>query len=160
MVAWTADRSEDQPVQESIVQARSQLKATKLNCLSRQIVVKLAASDVLLLNWYALKVESEIFYLHGGLSSSIKTLDNIRNFDREVPHEGPMCDLILMIAVVGGISPSGGRYTFGQDISGQFNHTNNLKLIARAHQVVMEGYSCGHHRSRGAGDAPSSNGAL
>ncbi|KAE8735169.1 Serine/threonine-protein phosphatase PP2A catalytic subunit [Hibiscus syriacus] len=37
-------------------------------------------------------VESEIFCLHGGLSPSIETLDNIRNFDRvqEVPHEGPM----------------------------------------------------------------------
>lgn len=31
-----------------------------------------------------------------------------------------------------------------QDISEQFNHTNNLKLIARAHQLVMEGYNWGH----------------
>ncbi|CAL5405709.1 unnamed protein product [Camellia sinensis] len=39
-------------------------------------------------------VESEIFCLHGGLSPSIETLDNICNFDRvqEVPHERPMCD--------------------------------------------------------------------
>ena len=33
---------------------------------------------------------------------------------------------------------------FLQDISEQFNHTNNLKLIARAHQLVMEGYNWGH----------------
>jgi serine/threonine-protein phosphatase 2A catalytic subunit len=33
---------------------------------------------------------------------------------------------------------------FFQDISEQFNHTNNLKLIARAHQLVMEGYNWGH----------------
>lgn len=33
-----------------------------------------------------------------------------------------------------------------QDISEQFNHTNNLKLIARAHQLVMEGYNWGHVR--------------
>nr|ABK93504.1 unknown [Populus trichocarpa] len=38
-----------------------------------------------------------------------------------------------------GISPRGAGYTFGQDISEQFNHTNNLELIARAHQLVMEG---------------------
>ncbi|KAL3609067.1 hypothetical protein D5086_000087 [Populus alba] len=54
------------------------------------------------------------------------------------------CGLTLMIAVVGGISPRGAGYTFGQDISEQFNHTNNLKLIARAHQLVMEGYNWGH----------------
>lgn len=71
-----------------------------------------------------------------------------------------------------GISPRGAGYTFGQvhlspfsgtntqnvssllgylltlallqDISEQFNHTNNLKLIARAHQLVMEGFNWGH----------------
>lgn len=31
-----------------------------------------------------------------------------------------------------------------QDISEQFNHTNNLKLIARAHQLVMEGFNWAH----------------
>ncbi|XP_009612069.1 serine/threonine-protein phosphatase PP2A catalytic subunit isoform X1 [Nicotiana tabacum] len=30
------------------------------------------------------------------------------------------------------------------DISEQFNHTNNLKLIARAHQLVMEGFNWAH----------------
>lgn len=139
------------------------------------------------------KVESEIFCLHGGLSPSIETLDNIRNFDRvqEVPHEGPMCDLLWSDPddrCGWGISPRGAGYTFGQvfnffcyafllsswkwrfqswfpvipdlygapfnlisllkmfwqDISEQFNHANNLKLIARAHQLVMEGYNWGH----------------
>lgn len=37
-------------------------------------------------------VENEIFCLHGGLSPSLETLDQIRNLDRvqEVPHEGAM----------------------------------------------------------------------
>ncbi|THG12199.1 hypothetical protein TEA_010896 [Camellia sinensis var. sinensis] len=96
-------------------------------------------------------VESEIFCLHGGLSPSIETLDNIRNFDRvqEVPHEGPMCDLLWSDPddrCGWGISPRGAGYTFGQDISEQFNHTNNLKLIARAHQLVMEGFNWGHEQ--------------
>uniref|UniRef100_A0A1D1Z3J1 protein-serine/threonine phosphatase n=2 Tax=Anthurium amnicola TaxID=1678845 RepID=A0A1D1Z3J1_9ARAE len=96
-------------------------------------------------------VESEIFCLHGGLSPSIETLDNIRNFDRvqEVPHEGPMCDLLWSDPddrCGWGISPRGAGYTFGQDISEQFNHTNNLKLIARAHQLVMDGYNWGHEQ--------------
>nr|CAB3497796.1 unnamed protein product [Digitaria exilis] len=94
-------------------------------------------------------VESEIFCLHGGLSPSIETLDNIRNFDRvqEVPHEGPMCDLLWSDPddrCGWGISPRGAGYTFGQDISEQFNHTNSLRLIARAHQLVMEGFNWAH----------------
>ncbi|KAF5175619.1 Serine/threonine-protein phosphatase PP2A catalytic subunit, partial [Thalictrum thalictroides] len=93
-------------------------------------------------------VESEIFCLHGGLSPSIETLDNIRNFDcvQEVPHEGPMCDLLWSDRCGWGISLRGAGYTFGQDISEQFNHTNNLKLIARAHQLVMKGFNWGHEQ--------------
>ena len=37
-----------------------------------------------------------------------------------------------------GISPRGAGYTFGQDISENFHHNNNLTLISRAHQLVME----------------------
>ncbi len=37
-----------------------------------------------------------------------------------------------------GISPRGAGYTFGQDISETFNHSNGLTLISRAHQLVME----------------------
>lgn len=41
-------------------------------------------------------VAGRIFCLHGGLSPSIDTLDHARDLDRvqEVPHEGPMCDLV------------------------------------------------------------------
>ena len=37
-----------------------------------------------------------------------------------------------------GISPRGAGYTFGQDISENFNHNNGLTLVSRAHQLVME----------------------
>lgn len=40
-----------------------------------------------------------------------------------------------------GISPRGAGYTFGQDISETFNHSNGLTLVSRAHQLVMEGYN-------------------
>ena len=43
-----------------------------------------------------------------------------------------------------GISPRGAGYTFGQDVTEQYNHTNGLKLVARAHQLVMEGYNWAH----------------
>ena len=76
-------------------------------------------------NTVSLQVESEIFCLHGGLSPSIETLDNIRNFDRvqEVPHEGPMCDLLWSDPddrCGWGISPRGAGYTFGQVCSISF----------------------------------------
>ncbi|GJD05844.1 Serine/threonine-protein phosphatase PP2A catalytic subunit [Galdieria sulphuraria] len=93
-----------------------------------------------------------IFCLHGGLSPSIDTLDQVRALDRvqEVPHEGPMCDLLWSDPddrCGWGISPRGAGYTFGQDISEQFNRTNNLALIARAHQLVMEGYNWCHSQN-------------
>jgi serine/threonine-protein phosphatase 2A catalytic subunit len=88
-------------------------------------------------------VENQFFCLHGGLSPSIETLDNIRALKRfqEVPHEGPMCDLLWSDPddrAGWGMNPRGAGYTFGQDIAEQFNHTNNLKMIARAHQLMME----------------------
>ena len=45
-------------------------------------------------------VDNQIFCLHGGLSPSIDTLDHIRALDRiqEVPHEGPMCDLLWWVS--------------------------------------------------------------
>jgi diadenosine tetraphosphatase ApaH/serine/threonine PP2A family protein phosphatase len=97
-------------------------------------------------------IENQIFCLHGGLSPSIDTLDNIRSLDRiqEVPHEGPMCDLLWSDPddrCGWGISPRGAGYTFGQDISEAFNHNNGLTLIARAHQLVMEGYNWSQDRN-------------
>lgn len=67
-------------------------------------------------------VENEIFGLHGGLSPSIDTLDHIRKLDRlqEVPHEGPICDLLWSDPddrVGFNQSPRGAGFTFGQDIS-------------------------------------------
>lgn len=62
------------------------------------------------------------------------------SFDK-VPHEGPMCDLLWSDPddrYGWGISPRGAGYTFGQDISEQYNHTNGLSLVSRAHQLVMD----------------------
>ena len=38
-------------------------------------------------------------------------------------------------------------YTFGADISEQFNHANGLSLVARAHQLVMEGHNWCHDQA-------------
>lgn len=97
-------------------------------------------------------VQDEIFCLHGGLSPSIETLDQIKQLDREqeVPHEGPICDLLWSDPddrMGWGISPRGAGYSFGQDITENFNQTNGLKLVSRAHQLVMNGYNWSHEKN-------------
>lgn len=153
--------------------------------------------------------QNGVFCVHGGLSPSIKEINQIRVIDRkqEVPHEGPMCDLLwsdpddsqdneipsnaldisdfvneeenskhlqneddigsldedtsnkiidrreenLYGTVLNAekskysinqwsISPRGAGYVFGPGPVYAFNHTNNTSLIARAHQLVLEGY--------------------
>lgn len=90
-------------------------------------------------------IDDKVFAVHGGLSPSINSLDQIRLIDRkrEVPHEGPMCDLLWSDPeeVSGwGMSPRGAGYLFGANIVERFLLENDLSLIARAHQLVMEGY--------------------
>ncbi|KAI9694134.1 MAG: hypothetical protein M1822_003405 [Bathelium mastoideum] len=86
-----------------------------------------------------------ILCVHGGLSPLIDTLDKIRLLDRkqEVPHEGAMCDLLWSDPdeIDGwGLSPRGAGFLFGSDIVKCFNHKNGLSMVARAHQLVMEGF--------------------
>ncbi len=90
-------------------------------------------------------IDEKVFCVHGGLSPSINTLDEIKVIDRkqEVPHDGAMCDLMWSDPDdINGwsMSPRGAGYLFGSDIVEQFNRTNGVELIARAHQLVMEGY--------------------
>lgn len=90
-------------------------------------------------------VDNKIFCLHGGLSPTIDSLDHIRQLERnqEVPTDGPMCDLQWsdpQEAAGWVLSFRGAGYNFGPDISEQFNQHNGLIKIARAHQLVQEGY--------------------
>lgn len=86
-----------------------------------------------------------VFCVHGGLLPDIERIDQIRNLDRkqEVPHEGAMCDLLWSDPEdVSGwlVLPRGAGYLFGEQEVKAFSHTNDISLIARAHQLVMEGY--------------------
>ncbi|KAK8105382.1 phosphatase [Apiospora kogelbergensis] len=81
-----------------------------------------------------------VLCVHGGLSPLIDTVDKIRLLDRkqEVPHEGAMCDLLWSDPdeIDGwGLSPRGAGFLLGLILS-----RNDLSLIARAHQLVMEGF--------------------
>ncbi|QSS55327.1 serine/threonine phosphatase PP-X isozyme 2 [Histoplasma capsulatum var. duboisii H88] len=86
-----------------------------------------------------------VFCVHGGLSPLVDSIDKIRLIDRkqEVPHEGAMCDLLWSDPdeIEGwGLSPRGAGFLFGGGIVKHFSHKNDLSLIARAHQLVMEGF--------------------
>lgn len=90
-------------------------------------------------------INNSIFCVHGGLSPDISTIDEIKAIDRkqEVPHEGVMCDLLWSDpddVETWGLSPRGAGFIFGKNEVDKFLHDNNVELIARAHQLVMEGY--------------------
>lgn len=91
-------------------------------------------------------VDGEILGIHGGLSPSLQTLDQIVAIDRfqEVPQEGPFADLVWSdpSSSIDGfqLSPRGAGYTFGRDVAEAFLHFNGLRHVTRAHQLCMEGY--------------------
>ncbi|CAB38970.1 hypothetical protein PFAG_06119 [Plasmodium falciparum Santa Lucia] len=90
-------------------------------------------------------VDNQIFCVHGGLSPEIKLIDQLRLINRvqEIPHEGAFGDIMWSdpdevddwVA-----NPRGAGWLFGPNVTKKFNHINNLELIARAHQLAMEGY--------------------
>ncbi|KAL7068434.1 putative serine/threonine protein phosphatase [Cryptosporidium serpentis] len=94
-------------------------------------------------------VEHHIFCDHGGLSPNADTIDYINSINRfqEIPHEGPMCDLLWSDPDERNgwsMSPRGAGYVFGPDVSQKFIHTNGLSTICRAHQLTMDGYTWAH----------------
>ena len=90
-------------------------------------------------------INNQIFCVHGGLSPEAATINEIRSIDRkqEVPHEGAMCDLLWSdpdSVETWSLSPRGAGFLFGPNEVNKFLHDNGFNLIARAHQLVMEGY--------------------
>ncbi len=90
-------------------------------------------------------IDSQVLCVHGGLSPDVRTLDQIRAIDRqqEIPHDGAFCDLVWSdpedIREPWQVSPRGAGFLFGERVTDEFNFVNKLSLIARAHQLVMEG---------------------
>ncbi|KAL1122747.1 hypothetical protein AAG570_003074 [Ranatra chinensis] len=90
-------------------------------------------------------VDGRVFCVHGGLSPDVALIDQICNLDRvkEVPREGPMCDLLWSDPedMRGyGPSPRGAGVLFGGDVVDKFRTDNKLDYVARAHQLVLEGF--------------------
>ncbi|KTF80756.1 hypothetical protein cypCar_00023810 [Cyprinus carpio] len=89
-------------------------------------------------------VDGKIFCVHGGLSPSIQTLDQIRTIDRkqEVPHDGPMCDLLWSdpedTMGVGCESHRSWIVLFGVDGGGiRFNACMIISMILQSSVAVM-----------------------
>jgi len=97
-------------------------------------------------------VDGRILCMHGGLSPLVRHLDQINALDRvqEVGRVDAINDMLWSDPSEEheGWAPSsrGTGHTFGPDVTTAFNYLNNVQLVARAHQVVMEGFDWTHHQ--------------
>ncbi|KAJ7647052.1 Metallo-dependent phosphatase [Roridomyces roridus] len=92
-------------------------------------------------------IDDRVFCVHGGLSPSIHSIDQIKVLDRfrEIPPDGPIADLVWSDPDAEkedfAISPRGAGYTFGSGVVHKFLEINQMSHILRAHQLCMEGYT-------------------
>jgi len=91
-------------------------------------------------------VEDSVFCVHGGLAPDLKLIDQIRTIQRvcEIPHEGSFGDLVWSDPDSGVTgwqrNPRGAGWVFGPEPAREWNHVNGMEIIARAHQLVQEGF--------------------
>ena len=105
-------------------------------------------------NWMPVAglIEGRIFCCHGGISPDLHTPYDINKIKRptEIPDEGLLCDILWSdpedYLNGWGENDRGVSYTFGKDMIDQFLDRNDLDLIARAHQVVEDGYEFFNNR--------------
>jgi len=91
-------------------------------------------------------VDEKIFCMHGGISPDLNSMEQIRRIMRptDVPDTGLLCDILWSDPdknITGwGENDRGVSFTFGPDVLAKFLQKHDLDLIARAHQVVEDGY--------------------
>ena len=98
----------------------------------------------------AATVDDRILCVHGGLSPGFMLHALCLMRQKEIPHEGTMCDLLWSDPenIKGfGVSPRGAGYSFCPNITQDFLATNNLNLLRRAHQLMMDGHSFTHEEN-------------
>ncbi|KAL1298855.1 hypothetical protein HN51_043144 [Arachis hypogaea] len=105
-----------------------------------------------LFNWLPLAalIEKKIICMHGGIGRSINHVEQIENIQRPIPMEAG--SIVLMDLLwsdptendsVEGLRPNArgpGLVTFGPDRVIEFCNNNDLQLIVRAHECVMDGF--------------------
>jgi len=91
-------------------------------------------------------IGERILCMHGGLSPLLKKIDQLRNIPRPTEATGQTLEMDLLWAdpVVGltGFQENmrGASYGFGSDVLSMLCKELNIDLVARAHQVVQDGY--------------------
>lgn len=105
-----------------------------------------------LFNWLPLAalIEKKIICMHGGIGRSINHVEQIEKLQRPVTMEagsGILMDLLWSDPTendsVEGLRPNArgpGLVTFGPDRVMEFCNNNDLQLIIRAHECVMDGF--------------------
>jgi len=103
-------------------------------------------------NWLPLAalIEDKILCMHGGIGRDINTIDDIARLERPLTMEKggqTLMDLLWSDPTendsVQGLQPNArgpGLVTFGPDRVTDFCIRNNLQLIVRAHECVMDGF--------------------
>ncbi|ORZ01069.1 Metallo-dependent phosphatase-like protein [Syncephalastrum racemosum] len=91
-------------------------------------------------------VAGKIFCVHGGLSPSLHSMDEVRNIQRptDVPDYGLLNDLLWAdpsdVTVDWEDNERGVSYCFGKKVINEFLAKFDLDLVCRAHMVVEDGY--------------------
>jgi len=91
-------------------------------------------------------IDDRIICMHGGLSPELTSLEQIKQLSRpvDVADAGLLCDLLWADpsaeVAAWGENDRGVSFTFGVDVLRSFLKKHDLDLIARAHQVVQDGY--------------------
>ncbi|KIH69166.1 hypothetical protein ANCDUO_00492 [Ancylostoma duodenale] len=91
-------------------------------------------------------VSGRILCMHGGLSPKLKSMEQLRQITRPIDPPNPSLHIDLLWSdpdsyTKGWASNSRGvSYVFGPDVVFEMSHILDIELVARAHQVVQDGY--------------------
>jgi len=91
-------------------------------------------------------IAQKILCMHGGLSPQLKSLEQLRSISRPIDPPNPSLYIDLLWSDPDQwtkgwqANTRGVSYVFGQDVVNDMLQKLDLDLIARAHQVVQDGY--------------------